>query len=66
MEVQKDVYNVLYVDDEENNLNSFRAAFRRNYNIFTAISGEEGMKILAANDIHIVVTDQRKIGRAHV
>ena len=59
MEVQKDVYNVLYVDDEENNLNSFRAAFRRNYNIFTAISGEEGMKILAANDIHIVVTDQR-------
>ena len=59
MEVQQDVYNVLYVDDEENNLNSFRAAFRRNYNIFTALSGEEGMKILTENDIHIVVTDQR-------
>ena len=59
MEVQKDVYNVLYVDDEENNLNSFRAALRRHYNIFTALSGEIGMEILIKNDIHVVVTDQR-------
>ncbi len=59
MEVLKDVFNVLYVDDEENNLNSFRAALRRNYNIFTALSGEEGMDILSKNDIHVVVTDQR-------
>jgi len=59
MEVQKDAYNVLYVDDELNNLNSFRAALRRNYNIYTAQSGEEAMKILAKNDIHVIVTDQR-------
>jgi class 3 adenylate cyclase/FixJ family two-component response regulator len=59
MEVLKDVFNVLYVDDEENNLNSFRAALRRNYNIYTALSGEEGMDILSQNDIHVVVTDQR-------
>jgi class 3 adenylate cyclase/ActR/RegA family two-component response regulator len=59
MEVAKDVYNVLYVDDEENNLNSFRAALRRNYNIYTALSGEEGMHILEKNDIHVIVTDQR-------
>jgi class 3 adenylate cyclase len=59
MEVLKDVFNVLYVDDEENNLNSFRAALRRHYNIFTAIGGEEGMEILRKNDIHVVVTDQR-------
>jgi len=59
MEVLKDVFNVLYVDDEENNLNSFRAALRRNYNIYTALSGEEGMDILSKNDIHVVVTDQR-------
>ncbi|MBK5272838.1 MAG: response regulator [Bacteroidia bacterium] len=59
MDVQKDVFNVLYVDDEENNLNSFRAALRRNYNIFTALSGEEGMNILTKNDIHVVITDQR-------
>ena len=59
MEIPKDIYNVLYVDDEENNLNSFRAALRRSYNIFTALSGEEGIEILSKNDIHIVVTDQR-------
>ena len=59
MEQPKNKYNILYVDDEINNLNSFRAALRRYYNIFTAISGEEGIQILAENDIHVVVTDQR-------
>jgi class 3 adenylate cyclase/AmiR/NasT family two-component response regulator len=52
-------FNVLYVDDEENNLTSFRAALRRYYNIFTAQSGEEGMEIVNKNDIHVIVTDQR-------
>jgi len=33
MEQPKNKYNVLYVDDEINNLNSFRAALRRYYNI---------------------------------
>ncbi len=59
MEVKNETYNILYVDDEENNLNSFRAALRRDYNVFTALSGEEGMEILLKNDIHVVVTDQR-------
>jgi class 3 adenylate cyclase len=59
MEIKKDTYNILYVDDEENNLNSFRAALRRDYNVFTALSGEEGMEILGKHDIHVVVTDQR-------
>ena len=59
MEVQKDAFNVLYVDDEENNLNSFRAAMRRYYNIFTALNGEGGIEIVSKNDIHVVVTDQR-------
>ena len=52
-------YNILYVDDEVNNLNSFRAALRRYYNVFTAESGAEGIEILQKNDIHVVVTDQR-------
>ena len=56
---QQHEYNVLYVDDEVNNLNSFRAALRRNYNVFTAESGEEGIDIISKNDIHVVVTDQR-------
>src|ERR1700676_4561759 len=56
---QQITYNILYVDDEINNLNSFRAALRRNYNVFTAESGEEGIDIISKNDIHVVVTDQR-------
>ena len=59
MDVLRDTYNVLYVDDEENNLNAFKAALRRNYNVYTALSGIDGIEILANNDIHVVVTDQR-------
>lgn len=51
--------NILYVDDEENNLISFKATFRIKYNISTAISGEEAKKVLAAKPIDIIITDQR-------
>ena len=54
--------NVLYVDDEENNLLAFRASFRRHFNVFTAISADEGKKILAQNEIHVLITDQRMPG----
>ena len=50
---------VLYVDDEENNLFSFKATFRVKYNILTAISGDEALKILEAKQIHIIISDQR-------
>ncbi|MFT4095435.1 MAG: response regulator [Niabella sp.] len=62
MPKENDFYNILYVDDEIHNLNSFRAVFRRSYNIFTALSGEEGKKILQENEIHVVITDQRMPG----
>jgi class 3 adenylate cyclase/FixJ family two-component response regulator len=58
--------NILYVDDEVNNLNSFRAALRRNYNVFTAQSGEEGLEIFSHNDIQVIVTDQRMPGMTGV
>lgn len=38
--------NVLYIDDEVNNLDSFKAAFRRDYNVFTAISAHDGLQVL--------------------
>jgi class 3 adenylate cyclase/FixJ family two-component response regulator len=53
------VNNVLYVDDEVNNLNSFRAAMRRYYNVFTAESGKEALHIFNKNDIQVIITDQR-------
>ena len=51
--------NVLYVDDELNNLNSFNASFRRDYNVFIATSGTEGLEILRNNKINVIITDQR-------
>jgi response regulator RpfG family c-di-GMP phosphodiesterase len=50
---------ILYVDDEENNLLSFKATFRIKHNVLTALSGDEALKILASTHIDIIITDQR-------
>ena len=51
--------SVLYVDDEENNLFSFKAVFRVKYQVYTAISGDEALKILSEKPVEIIITDQR-------
>jgi len=51
--------NILYVDDEANNLVSFTAAFRKYFNVFTANSAREGLEMLRVNPIELIVTDQR-------
>lgn len=51
--------SILYVDDELNNLISFKAVFRIKYNVLTAISAEEAVKVLRANHVNIIITDQR-------
>ena len=50
---------ILYIDDEENNLQAFKAAFRRMYEIYTAISAADGLKILQSVNIHVVIADQK-------
>jgi response regulator RpfG family c-di-GMP phosphodiesterase len=57
--MEKKIINVLYVDDEANNLTSFRATFRRAFNISTAESADEGMQILENEEIHVILSDQR-------
>jgi sensor histidine kinase YesM len=53
-------YDILYIDDEENNLDGFKAAFRRIFKIALAISAKEGMSILIKHpDIPLVLSDQR-------
>jgi DNA-binding NtrC family response regulator len=54
--------NVLYVDDEPENLTSFRANFRRHFTIFTADNAREGMGIFEKEDIHVLLTDQKMPG----
>lgn len=50
---------VLYVDDEENNLVSFQAYFKRHYQIFTAKSPMEAFELLKDTEMNIIVTDQK-------
>lgn len=50
---------ILYIDDEEDNLVVFKSTFRRFFKVFTAMSADEGLKILAAEPISIVIIDQR-------
>jgi response regulator RpfG family c-di-GMP phosphodiesterase len=57
-----DEIHVLYVDDEENNLNAFKASFRRDFKVYTAISADDAKVILADTEIHVLITDQRMPG----
>lgn len=52
-------FPILYVDDEEHNLISFEATFRREYKVYTVKSAEEGIGIMRENNIKLVITDQR-------
>ncbi len=51
--------NILFVDDEEQNLLAFRAAFRRLYQILVAHSAQVGRELLAQESIQVIITDQR-------
>jgi response regulator RpfG family c-di-GMP phosphodiesterase len=51
--------HILYIDDEIHNLNAFKASFRRLYNVVTAGSAEDAEKLLAEQEFHIIISDQR-------
>lgn len=54
---------ILYIDDEANNLISFKATFRYRYTIYTAINTADAREILRVNpDIRIIFCDQRMPG----
>ncbi len=56
-------HTVLFVDDEENILNSlWRILRKENYNKLKANSGKEGLEILKNNDVQLVLSDQRMPG----
>jgi two-component system sensor histidine kinase/response regulator len=50
---------ILYLDDEINNLNTFRASFRRNYEIYTALTVTEAKRLLEEIPVEIIIADQR-------
>jgi response regulator RpfG family c-di-GMP phosphodiesterase len=57
--MEKELINILYVDDEVHNLNAFRASFRRVFNVFTAESAKDAMGILEKQTMHVIISDQR-------
>jgi signal transduction histidine kinase len=57
---------ILYIDDEVNNLNAFRANFRRTYEIYTATNTLEARKTLQSIPLHIIIADQRMPGTSGV
>lgn len=50
---------VLYLDDEENNLRSFKAAFRREYDVYTANTSEQAYDVIKSIKPHVIFSDQR-------
>ena len=52
--------SILLVDDEPNILSALKRLLRKDsYNVFTASGGEEGLNILAENNIDLIVSDMR-------
>ena len=56
--VESPIY-ILYIDDEPNNVVSFRATFRREFNVFATVSVAEAFSILEKEPINIIISDQK-------
>ncbi len=54
--------HILFVDDEQENLFSFYALFRRKHEVVLAKNAEEGMELIKDHPIQLVISDQRMPG----
>src|SRR5690554_4278149 len=57
---------VLYIDDEENNLSSFKASLRKDFKIYTVNDPEEGLKLAEEVEFQVAIADQRMPGMTGV
>lgn len=58
---------ILFVDDEENILSSLVRLFRKEeYDLLTATSGADGLKIMESREISLVISDHRMPGMTGV
>ncbi len=52
--------NIVYVDDDTENLRAFKRLFRKQYDVLLAESGEEGLQIIREHaPVPLIITDQR-------
>jgi response regulator RpfG family c-di-GMP phosphodiesterase len=54
-----EIIRVLYLDDEEANLFSFKAAFRREFEVHTCIEPHQAVRLMDEHEFHVVLSDQR-------
>ncbi|MFZ6844723.1 EAL domain-containing protein [Undibacterium sp. RuTC16W] len=60
LRMEKPQRSLLLVDDEPNILASVKRLLRRDgYQIFTANSGQDGLRLLSENKVDVIVSDQR-------
>ena len=58
-----DRFNVLFVDDEQDNLDALRRLFRKEYNCFFAVGAVEAIRILQTEGpFAAIISDQRMPG----
>jgi DNA-binding NtrC family response regulator len=55
-------FDVLVVDDEEDNLDAFRFAFRKSFTVHYALGGQQALDMLDRLDPAVIVSDQRMPG----
>ena len=54
-----EIIRVLYLDDEEANLFSFKAAFRREFEVHTCMEPHQAVRLMDEHEFHVVLSDQR-------
>ncbi len=52
-------HRILCVDDEQHNLDALRRVLRKEYEVLTALSGDEGLELLKQHQISLIISDQR-------
>lgn len=57
--IQKNKIKILYLDDDIENLSSFKANFRKDFDIHTVSNPRDALAFLDDNLVHIVLSDQR-------
>ena len=55
-------YKIMIVDDEPANLRLLERLFRRDYQVISAASGAEALRLLDQHDVALLITDQRMPG----
>lgn len=55
-------YPILFVDDEEENLDIFTINFGDTFTIYTATNGSRGLEVLDKESVSLVLSDQRMAG----